>query len=172
MSRKIFTVVAITLGMIACKNNSQPEENTVPSGPQRFELLSPEKTGVTFSNHLKEDYVYNILNYEYLYNGGGVTVGDINNDGLPDIYFTATFGTNKLYLNKGNMKFEDITDRAGVAANAGFKTGVTMAGRGRSQGSSASHRCLIGDSPVFGSRPFDWTSPTLADRIEALACCL
>ncbi len=127
MSRKIFTVVAITLGMIACKNNSQPEENTVPSGPQRFELLSPEKTGVTFSNHLKEDYVYNILNYEYLYNGGGVTVGDINNDGLPDIYFTATFGTNKLYLNKGNMKFEDITDRAGVAANAGFKTGVTMA---------------------------------------------
>lgn len=127
MLRNYFMAAVFILSMFACKTNNQDDESSVPAGPQRFELLAPESTGVTFSNHLKEDYVYNILNYEYLYNGGGVTVGDINNDGLPDIYFSATFGTNKLYLNKGNMKFEDITDRAGVAANAGFKTGVTMA---------------------------------------------
>ncbi len=96
-----------------------------PNG-QRFELIKPENSGVTFSNLIKEDYVYNVLNFEYLYNGGGVAAGDINNDGLPDLYFTGTATSNKLYLNKGDFKFEDITESAGVAATVGFKTGVTM----------------------------------------------
>lgn len=91
-----------------------------------FQLLSPEETGVTFQNSIRENYDYNILTYEYLYNGGGVTVGDINNNGLPDLYFVSTFGRNRLYLNKGNFEFEDITDRAGVSAPGGFKTGATM----------------------------------------------
>ncbi len=113
--------------LFSCNQKKQASEDNKVLGPQRFELLSPEKSGIKFSNTLQENYVYNIINYEYLYNGGGVAIGDINDDGLPDIYFTATFGSNKLYLNKGNMQFEDITDRAGVAANIGFKTGVTMA---------------------------------------------
>ena len=87
---------------------------------KRFELISPQASGVTFSNTINEDYNHNILTFEYLYNGGGVAIGDLNNDGLPDIYFSGTFVSNKLYLNKGDMKFEDITNQAGVAANDGF----------------------------------------------------
>jgi hypothetical protein len=93
----------------------------------RFELLDPSRTGITFSNTLPEDTTFNILNYLYYYNGGGVAVGDINNDGLPDLYFSSNRGSNRLYLNKGNYQFEDITERAGVADSVGWKTGVTMA---------------------------------------------
>ena len=81
--------------------------------PTLFELLPPEATGVTFANRLPEDTAFNILNYLYYYNGGGVAVGDVNGDGLPDLYFTSNLGPNKLYVNKGNYKFEDVTDRAG-----------------------------------------------------------
>ena len=66
-------------------------------------------------NRLPEDTTFNILNYLYYYNGGGVAVGDVNNDGLPDLYFTSNLGPNRLYLNKGNYRFEDVTDAAGVA---------------------------------------------------------
>jgi hypothetical protein len=92
-----------------------------------FELLKPEATGVTFANTLPEKPDFNILNYLYYYNGGGVAVGDIDGDGLPDLYFTSNLGPNKLYRNKGNYQFEDITDKAGVADSIGWKTGVTMA---------------------------------------------
>src|SRR3989475_6961299 len=95
--------------------------------PRLFELLSPESTGVTFVNRLPEDTAFNILNYLYYYDGGGVAVGDVNNDGLPDLYFTSNLGPNRLYLNKGNYRFEDITARAGIADSEGWKTGVTMA---------------------------------------------
>ncbi len=92
-----------------------------------FDQLPASKTGITFKNILKETPTSNVLTYEYFYNGGGSAVGDINNDGLDDIYFTANMGANKLYLNQGNFKFNDITKAAGVACNDGWKTGVTMA---------------------------------------------
>ena len=93
-----------------------------------FESLSPAATHVDFENNLYDNPNLGILNYIYYYNGGGVAIGDINNDGLPDIYFTANSkGHNKLYLNKGNFQFEDITDQAGVAGTADWCTGVTMA---------------------------------------------
>ena len=95
--------------------------------PTLFELLPAERTGVTFVNRLPEDTAFNILNYLYYYNGGGVAVGDVNNDGLPDLYFTSNRGPNRLYLNKGNYRFEDVTEQAGVADSEGWKTGVTMA---------------------------------------------
>jgi len=95
--------------------------------PQLFELLPPGRTGVTFANRLPDDSAFNILTYMYYYDGGGVAVGDINNDGLPDLYFTSNVGPNRLYLNKGDYRFEDVTDRAGVADSDGWKTGVTMA---------------------------------------------
>ena len=92
-----------------------------------FELLRPEATGVQFANMLPEDSTFNILNYLSYYNGGGVAAGDVNGDGLPDLYFTSNVGSNKLYINKGNYQFEDVTDRAGVAGTGGWTTGVTMA---------------------------------------------
>ena len=92
-----------------------------------FEPLPPEATGVTFVNELPEDPEFNIINYLNYYNGGGVAVGDVDNDGLPDLYFTANVGPNRLYLNRGDYRFEDITERAGVAGSGGWTTGATMA---------------------------------------------
>jgi len=93
-----------------------------------FTKLSPSETNIHFENKLEKRDLFGILYYLYYYNGGGVAIGDINNDGLPDIYFTAnSYGHNKLYINKGNFQFEDITDRAGVAGTADWCSGVTMA---------------------------------------------
>ncbi|MGI8496749.1 MAG: VCBS repeat-containing protein [Gemmatimonadaceae bacterium] len=95
--------------------------------PTLFERLSPEATGITFRNDLLEAPDFNILNYLYYYNGGGVAVGDVNGDGLPDLYFSSNLGPNRLYINMGNYRFEDVTEHAGVAGPEGWKTGVTMA---------------------------------------------
>jgi hypothetical protein len=92
-----------------------------------FESLPPERTGISFTNNLPEDTSFNILNNLYYYNGGGVAAGDINNDGLPDLYFTSNREPDRLYLNKGDFRFEDITARAGVGGPSGWTTGVTMA---------------------------------------------
>ncbi len=107
--------------LIACKSTQKDNKNLL------FESLDAAKTGVTFENKLTENEQWNINQYLYFCNGGGVAVGDINGDMLPDIYFTANQGANKLYLNKGGFQFEDITDKAGVADTEGWKTGVTMA---------------------------------------------
>src|SRR5215208_5888935 len=98
-----------------------------PAPPPLFELLSPTATGISFANELPEKAEFNIINYLYYYNGGGVAVGDIDNDGLQDLYFSSNLGANRLYRNKGNYEFEDVTDRAGVRGPEGWKTGVTMA---------------------------------------------
>ncbi|MBN8587997.1 MAG: VCBS repeat-containing protein [Rhodothermia bacterium] len=92
-----------------------------------FKLLPPEKTGITFQNTLVEKPGLNIMEIATFYNGAGVSVGDLNNDGLPEVFFTSNMGQNKLYLNKGNLVFEDITKTAGVAGKRGWKAGVTMA---------------------------------------------
>ncbi|HEU4576411.1 MAG TPA: VCBS repeat-containing protein [Chitinophagaceae bacterium] len=92
-----------------------------------FTKLKASETGIDFINKNIDTDSLNILDYLYYYNGAGVAVGDINNDGLPDIYFVSNQGSNKLYLNKGNFRFQDITVSAGVKGNADWKTGVTMA---------------------------------------------
>src|SRR5882724_1793318 len=93
-----------------------------------FKSLTSSQTHIQFANNLEDRQNLGILNYIYYYNGGGVAIGDINNDGLPDIYFTSNSkGHNKLYLNKGNFEFEDITSKAGVAGTSDWCTGVTMA---------------------------------------------
>lgn len=94
---------------------------------QLFEKLAPETSNVTFNNQLDPSKNISILDYLYYYNGGGVALGDINNDGLIDIYFTSNQGKNKLYLNKGSNKFDDISSKAGVEGESDWKAGTVMA---------------------------------------------
>ncbi len=92
-----------------------------------FQNPKPSETGVTFKNTLEQSADLSILDYLYFYNGGGVSIGDINDDGLPDIFFSGNQVSNKLYLNKGNLKFEDISDTAGIAGKSSWNTGTVMA---------------------------------------------
>jgi len=92
-----------------------------------FTSLSHNRTGIDFRNWVKESETFNVLDYGYLYNGAGVATGDINNDGLEDIYFASNLTKNRLYLNKGSFRFEDITDKAGVGGPGTWSTGVNMA---------------------------------------------
>ncbi|HSN09073.1 MAG TPA: FG-GAP-like repeat-containing protein, partial [Hanamia sp.] len=85
-----------------------------------------DNSNIHFTNSLKETKEFNVFNYRNFYNGGGVAIGDLNNDGLPDIFFTSNQGPNKLYLNKGNMKFEDISARAGFGNKKQWSTGVVL----------------------------------------------
>src|SRR5690242_12845101 len=91
-----------------------------------FERISSSHSGVTFNNRIVENDSINPLDVTNIYNGGGVGVGDFNNDGLQDIYFTGSQVSNKLYLNKGDFKFEDITDAAHVGGNGEWCRGVAV----------------------------------------------
>ena len=93
--------------------------------PALFTLLSPRHTGVSFANAITTDDSVNVQNDVYVYNGAGVAVGDIDNDGLPDLFFSGNMVSSRLYLNKGNMTFEDITESAGVGTKT-WAGGVAM----------------------------------------------
>jgi hypothetical protein len=93
---------------------------------QLFQKLDSVKSGIAFENKLSPTDDFNIIDYLYFYNGGGIAIGDINQDGLPDLYFSGNQVKNKLYLNKGNLTFEDITESAGVAGSSTWKTGSVM----------------------------------------------
>lgn len=95
--------------------------------PARFSRLSAADTGIDFANTIVQDATINLYTFEYLYNGAGVAIGDVDNDGLPDLYFAATRGSDRLYRNLGGFRFEDVSERAGIAAAGGLKGGVAMA---------------------------------------------
>ena len=135
MNKNIFLICIIASFILltsACHNNKTTTENTTETSAtdsaHLFTLLPADSTHIDFNNTLTEGINTNVLLYEYFYNGGGVAVGDINNDGLQDIYFSSNLGDNKLYLNKGGMHFQDITVAANAQSRPGpWKTGVTMA---------------------------------------------
>lgn len=124
-----YLLISALAFLVSCQEPSVVEDKPGKAAePALFTLLSPEKTHINFANTLTETAYTNVLMYEYFYNGGGVAVGDLNNDGLQDIYFTANMASNRLYLNKGQMQFEDITAASGAAGRGGpWKMGVTMA---------------------------------------------
>jgi len=106
------------LGFILVSCNSSPKT--------LFELLPSDKTGIEFSNTIFESDSFNIFDYDYIYNGGGVAVADFNNDGLQDLFFTGNMVPNKLYLNDGEMKFKDVSDEAAVNVKGRWNTGVVV----------------------------------------------
>ncbi|MDH5250866.1 MAG: VCBS repeat-containing protein [Cyclobacteriaceae bacterium] len=114
------SVMVLGIMMMAC---SSPEKADQPL----FTPISSDISGIRFTNNLLFDKDFNIYTYRNYYNGGGVALGDINNDGLVDVYLTGNISPNKLFLNRGNFKFEEITEKAGVTGKAAWSTGVSMA---------------------------------------------
>ena len=121
MKAKIILYTLIILVFSACKTDKPVEAFT----GQLFSEISPLESGVFFVNGINESWQRNTMTYDYFYNGAGVALGDINNDGLTDIFFTGNDVTNKLYLNKGNMQFEDISQNA-LQSSVKWATGATM----------------------------------------------
>ncbi len=107
-------------------SDSQKSGSGKSQGPYRFELLEASQTGLNFENVLEQSSEFNVFNYMYFFNGGGVAAADFNQDGKIDLYFTSNMGPNKLFLNKGNMKFEDVSKEAGVEGMGGWTSGVSV----------------------------------------------
>ncbi len=124
-STRIALLLILPFLITNCTNEPNPSGSIPAIDLPLFSQLSPIESGVDFSNILEENETTNIVGYNYYYNGGGVAIGDLNNDGLPDILFTGNNAKNRLYLNKGKMKFEDISIKAGIQAQ-NWSTGATM----------------------------------------------
>lgn len=116
----LFSILAALFASAIVSCNLQDDSDKL------FQLLPAEETGVDFTNVLSFTQDFNIYRYRNFYNGGGVAIGDINRDGLPDLFFTANMEKNRLYLNRGDFEFDDITDKAGVEGQRAWSTGVSM----------------------------------------------
>ncbi len=121
MKKFLFFILIIVI-IFSCTDKIEKDTSNVI-----FNKLEPSETGISFTNSLVENDSLNYFTYGYIYMGGGISAGDINNDGLIDLYFTGNMVPNKLYLNKGNLQFEDITEKAGITGDSRWYTGVTMA---------------------------------------------
>src|SRR3982751_887642 len=112
--RAIILVFFMVAGLVSCSHKKT-----------LFESLPPSQTGIDFINKVEETDKYNVLDYMNIYTGAGVAAGDVNNDGLVDLYFSGNESSGKLYLNKGNLEFEDVTEKAALTTSR-WCTGVSM----------------------------------------------
>ncbi|MDT0540619.1 VCBS repeat-containing protein [Croceitalea sp. P059] len=126
MKLRFHQFFVFSLILLLLNNCSDEKDKILSSENVIFNKLNHKKTGIDFSNNLKENDSLNYFTYAYVYMGGGVSAGDINNDGLTDLYFTGNMVPNKLFLNKGNLQFEDISETAGVQGDSRWYTGTTM----------------------------------------------
>jgi len=129
---RLIVPVSILFVAMGCNNNNKAavpteERETMDTAHTLFRKMPASRTKIDFANNLAYDEQFNIFTYRNFYNGGGVAIGDINNDGLPDIFFTANMLPNRLYLNKGNFQFEDITEKSKIVKHSKWSTGVSMA---------------------------------------------
>ena len=123
----ILAILCVTIGIaLSCTSKKDDKVEVANEAPTLFSLLPSAQTGIHFINSVQNQKNFNIFKYRNFYNGGGVAIGDINNDGLADIYLTGNMVSNKLYLNKGNLTFEDISATAGVEGNKPWSTGVVF----------------------------------------------
>jgi len=122
----LWSLMIIAFVVLSC--NAQKKKNNTQANTIRasFRLIPETESGITFKNQLSENTDLNYFNYQYLYNGAGVAVGDINGDKLPDIFFTSNQKANQLYLNEGNLHFTNITTSAGVSGHPGWTSGCAM----------------------------------------------
>ncbi|SDC94597.1 Repeat domain-containing protein [Algoriphagus faecimaris] len=129
MNRFSFLSLVLPFAALFSCQNSEPKKplSSENTADPLFKKVSPESTGIDFINKIDETLNLNVLMYEYLYNGGGVAVGDLNQDGLDDLYFSANVSGAKLYLNQGNLKFKEITEQANILGTSGpWNTGVVF----------------------------------------------
>jgi len=117
----------MTILLFSCSEEKTADNGMVSSENTLFQMISSEVSGIDFINEVSDGEKFNVLTYRNFYNGGGVGIGDVNNDGLVDVFFTANMAKNKLYLNKGNFKFEDISESAGIEGTRAWSTGVSLA---------------------------------------------
>ncbi|NAS14193.1 FG-GAP-like repeat-containing protein [Poritiphilus flavus] len=133
--RLFFYILVLLLTFSGCKRNDAVTENTglekstEDKQPPLFKKIAPEKSGVVFSNQLTENLetIENLFNFDYFYNGAGVGMEDLNNDGLLDIFFCGNQVENRLFMNRGDMTFEDVTEKAGINSGKVWSNGVTFA---------------------------------------------
>jgi hypothetical protein len=146
----ILLLFCVCASLLSCNNkreNDTTSKTIYPDSLKLFKQIDSSVTGIDFRNTITENENVNPIVYEYTYNGGGVAIGDVNNDGLDDIFFTANQLSNRLYLNKGHFKFEEITKASGTGGRAGdWKTGVTMADV-NADGLLDIYVCYSGDAP-------------------------
>lgn len=127
---KKFLILLLSILTFSCSESTKKQEDNTTAKKEKPTALfmhhDASKTNLSFKNTVRESNDENYLNYEFIYNGSGVAVGDINNDGLPDIYFAGNSSDDKLYLNEGNLKFKDISTSSGISKLQGWSTGVVM----------------------------------------------
>ncbi|HMG67844.1 MAG TPA: VCBS repeat-containing protein, partial [Chitinophagaceae bacterium] len=114
----LFLLGIFLFSLSSCKKNKKKDA--------MFEVLDHDRTGLDFVNKLKPTQQFNMFNYMYFYNGAGIGAGDFNNDGLIDLFFASNQEENKLYLNKGKMKFEDVSKESQIPQDGGWSTGVSV----------------------------------------------
>ncbi|MEM8895123.1 MAG: VCBS repeat-containing protein, partial [Bacteroidota bacterium] len=118
--RKILFWLGVFLALASCQSDSGTRVYN------QFEEMTDEQTGLVFENVLQQTTEFNVFEYMYFFNGGGVGVGDFNNDGKEDLYFSSNMGDNALFLNQGDMRFEEVTKEAGVEGIPGWSSGVSV----------------------------------------------